>query len=35
MQFLYKDGNDAHFMDAASYEQLTIPESTLPEPLRG
>ena len=34
MQFLYKDGTDAHFMDAESYEQLTIPESTLADPLR-
>jgi len=34
MQFLYKDGEDAHFMDSESYEQLTIPESTLAEPLR-
>jgi elongation factor P len=34
MQFLYKDGNDAHFMDSESYEQLTIPEQTLAEPLR-
>jgi elongation factor P len=34
MQFLYKDGNDAHFMDTESYEQLTIPESALAEPLR-
>jgi elongation factor P len=34
MQFLYKDGTDAHFMDTESYEQLTIPESTLAEPLR-
>jgi len=34
MQFLYKDGNDAHFMDAETYEQLTIPEATLAEPLR-
>ena len=34
MQFLYSDGTDAHFMDAESYEQLTIPESTLAEPLR-
>jgi elongation factor P len=34
MQFLYKDGSDAHFMDTESYEQLTIPESTLAEPLR-
>jgi elongation factor P len=34
MQFLYKDGTDAHFMDTESYEQLTIPESTLADPLR-
>jgi elongation factor P len=34
MQFLYKDGTDAHFMDAESYDQLTIPESVLAEPLR-
>ena len=25
MQFLYQDGADAHFMDAETYEQLTIP----------
>ncbi len=29
MQFLYHDGTDAHFMDAESYEQLTVPESSL------
>src|SRR5438067_11176748 len=34
MQFLYRDGSDAHFMDAESYEQLTIAESALSEPLR-
>jgi elongation factor P len=34
MQFLYKDGNDAHFMDSESYEQLTIPEQAIAEPLR-
>ncbi len=34
MQFLYSDGNDAHFMDSESYEQLTIPVGTLAEPLR-
>ncbi len=34
MQFLYRDGTEAHFMDAESYEQLTIPETTLSEPLR-
>ena len=34
MQFLYRDGTDAHFMDTQSYEQLTIPESTLSDALR-
>jgi elongation factor P len=34
MQFLYSDGDDAHFMDSESYEQLTIPVGTLSEPLR-
>jgi elongation factor P len=34
MQFLYKDGTDAHFMDAETYEQLTIAETTLADPLR-
>jgi elongation factor P len=34
MQFLYRDGTDAHFMDSESYEQLTIPESALADPLR-
>jgi elongation factor P len=34
MQFLYKDGTDAHFMDSESYEQLTIPESALADALR-
>jgi elongation factor P len=34
MQYLYKDGADAHFMDTESYEQLTIPEATLADPLR-
>jgi elongation factor P len=29
MQFLYQDGSDAHFMDSETYEQLTIPVSTL------
>jgi elongation factor P len=33
MQFLYRDGSDAHFMDADSYEQLTIPESVIAESL--
>jgi elongation factor P len=34
MQYLYRDGSDAHFMDSGSYEQLTIPETTLAEPLK-
>jgi elongation factor P len=34
MQFLFKDGTDAHFMDTESYEQLTIPESAIAEPLK-
>ncbi len=33
MQYLYRDGSDAHFMDSGSYEQLTIPEATLSEAL--
>ena len=34
MQYLYRDGSDAHFMDTESYEQLTIPEATIADPLR-
>jgi elongation factor P len=34
MQFLYRDGTDAHFMDSESYEQLSLPEATLAESLR-
>src|SRR5687768_4484983 len=34
MQFLYADGDDAHFMDESSYEQLAIPEASLEETLR-
>ncbi len=34
MQFLYRDGTDAHFMDSESYEQLSIPEATLADALR-
>jgi elongation factor P len=34
MQFLYKDGTDAHFMDQESYEQVTVPEQTLAEQLQ-
>jgi elongation factor P len=33
MQFLYKDGTDAHFMDSETYDQLTIPEASVKEPL--
>jgi elongation factor P len=34
MQFLYRDGSDAHFMDTESYEQLMIPEQSIGESLR-
>ncbi|HET9073255.1 MAG TPA: elongation factor P [Solirubrobacteraceae bacterium] len=34
MQFLYKDGADAHFMDAETYEQVQIPETALAGPLQ-
>jgi elongation factor P len=34
MQYLYNDGADAHFMDSETYEQLTIPEPSLADPLR-
>ncbi|MBV8988601.1 MAG: elongation factor P [Solirubrobacterales bacterium] len=34
MQFLYRDGADGHFMDTESYEQFTIPESSLGDALR-
>src|SRR5690242_21849906 len=34
MQFLYGDGNDAHFMDSETFEQFTIPEKTLEETLK-
>jgi elongation factor P len=34
MQYLYQDGSDAHFMDSETYEQLTIPASTLADALR-
>jgi elongation factor P len=34
MQFLYKDGADAHFMDMETYDQLTIPEASVAESLR-
>jgi len=34
MQFLYADGQDAHFMDSDSYEQITVPQGQLEEELR-
>jgi elongation factor P len=34
LQYLYRDGTDAHFMDSENYEQLTIPESTLADALQ-
>jgi elongation factor P len=34
MQFLYSDGSDAHFMDVETYEQMTLPESSVEPSLR-
>jgi elongation factor P len=34
MQFLYADGSDAHFMDLESYDQITVPEDQVAEPLK-
>ena len=34
MQFLYADGSDAHFMDAASFEQLAMPQAKVADALR-
>ena len=34
MQFLYKDGTDFIFMDAADYEQIPIPEQTVGDQAR-
>jgi elongation factor P len=34
MQFLYADGNDAHFMDTESFEQIAVAERTLQDALR-
>jgi elongation factor P len=34
MQYLYRDGTDAHFMDSESYEQFSLPESALEGALR-
>src|SRR5437868_6116024 len=33
MQFLYRDGTEAHFMDSESYEQLTVPARSIEERL--
>jgi len=33
MQYLYRDGSDAHFMDTESYEQLVIPDAAIAERL--
>jgi elongation factor P len=33
MQFLYRDGAEAHFMDTTSYEQLVIPEGVISDAL--
>src|SRR5437879_8176652 len=32
MQYLYRDGSDAHFMDSGSFEQVVIPETVVAEP---
>ena len=34
MQFLYRDGADAHFMDSETYDQLTVSEASVQEPLQ-
>ncbi len=34
MQFLYADGDDAHFMDTESFEQIAVAQSTLEAALR-
>jgi elongation factor P len=34
MQFLYRDGTDAHFMDSETYDQLTMPETSIADALR-
>lgn len=31
MQFLYSDGDDFHFMDTSSYEQIAVPASVIGE----
>ncbi len=34
MQFLYSDGSDAHLMDLETYEQITVPETSVSEALQ-
>jgi elongation factor P len=34
MQFLYADGTDAHLMDTQSFEQITVPETSVADALR-
>jgi elongation factor P len=34
MQFLYSDGDDAHFMDSESFEQMAVPQASLADKLR-
>jgi len=34
MQYLYRDGTDAHFMDSESFEQTAIPEAVIEERLK-
>jgi elongation factor P len=34
MTFLYSDGTDAHFMDARTYEQMSVPEESVRDSLR-
>ena len=34
MQFLYGDGQEAHFMDSDTFEQITLPEEALQEALK-
>ncbi len=34
MQFLYADGQDAHFMDSDTYEQMSVPQASIEDELR-
>jgi elongation factor P len=34
MQFLYADGEQAHFMDTETYEQISVPEQAVADALR-